>query len=374
MRYGKNAVGTGELEHTRRYGELLNTAVGQKDLEDYATSDLRTLASLARALAARAEQGIASRKPSFPSSLPPQLVLSWLPLRAAVSALRVSSAWRGAAEPLNRIIALRLGLTRPRTDIHWRDVVRTLPSWARSLGPFELVWAVPQGPRTVTNRYNDQNVHFLGRAVRVAPNSVASFRIKMDRNGIHQDACGFAILSTTGEIQTAYQWVNYTDEAYTFDHPSLAGKVETFHVESEEHPDARLWGQGDELSISVWNKAPRIHALLEHVDRVDRTVHERGTWYVTVQEENEIDVARSCPALAGFQDIIVAPIVRLYSGSAATLIRPPKDPVRPRDSWRPAVGESASALCYNRGPWGSRHRRTRESPDTDFLLGDFYLD
>ena len=42
MRYGKNAVGTGELEHTRRYGELLNTAVGQKDLEDYATSDLRT--------------------------------------------------------------------------------------------------------------------------------------------------------------------------------------------------------------------------------------------------------------------------------------------------------------------------------------------
>ena len=137
--------------------------------------------------------------------------------------------------------------------------------------------------------------------------------------------------------------------------------------------DARLWGQGDELSISVWNKAPRIHALLEHVDRVDRTVHERGTWYVTVQEENEIDVARSCPALAGFQDIIVAPIVRLYSGSAATLIRPPKDPVRPRDSWRPAVGESASALCYNRGPWGSRHRRTRESPDTDSLLGDFYL-
>ena len=48
--------------------------------------------------------------------------------------------------------------------------------------------------------------------------------------------------------------------------------------------------------------------------------------------------------------------------------------VRPRDSWRPAVGESASALCYNSGPWGSRHRRTRESPDTDFLLGDFYLD
>ena len=94
MRYGKNAVGTGELEHTRRYGELLNTAVGQKDLEDYATSDLRTLASLARALAARAEQGIASRKPSFPSSLPPQLVLSWLPLRAAV--VRPRDSWRPA--------------------------------------------------------------------------------------------------------------------------------------------------------------------------------------------------------------------------------------------------------------------------------------
>ena len=108
-------------------------------------------------------------------------------------------------------------------------------------------------------------------------------------------------------------------------------------------------------------------------DLEDYATSDLGTWYVTVQEENEIDVARSCPALAGFQDIIVAPIVRLYSGSAATLIRPPKDPVRPRDSWRPAVGESASALCYNRGPWGSRHRRTRESPDTDSLLGDFYL-
>ena len=60
--------------------------------------------------------------------------------------------------------------------------------------------------------------------------------------------------------------------------------------------------------------------------------------------------------------------------ATSDLIRPPKDPVRPRDSWRPAVGESASALCYNSGPWGSRHRRTRETPDTDWLLGDFYLD
>ena len=37
-RYGKNVVGQGNLENTRRYGELLNTTVGQKDLDDYSTS------------------------------------------------------------------------------------------------------------------------------------------------------------------------------------------------------------------------------------------------------------------------------------------------------------------------------------------------
>ena len=89
-----------KMAQRKRYDANANvrgTAVGCADLVALTKADLRALAQLARALAARADEEICARRPSFPSSLPPQLVLAWLPLREVGPALRASTAWRGAA-------------------------------------------------------------------------------------------------------------------------------------------------------------------------------------------------------------------------------------------------------------------------------------
>ena len=118
------------MAQRRRYdanANVIMTWVGCADLTfestRFSTADLRALASLARALAARADEEIGARRPSFPSSLPPQLVLAWLPLREVGPALRASSAWRGAASPLFRLLAQSRDLRR-RADTPWGEVVR----------------------------------------------------------------------------------------------------------------------------------------------------------------------------------------------------------------------------------------------------------
>ncbi len=60
----------------------------------------------------------------MPSSLPPQLVMTWLPIRDVASALRVSKEWCGASEPLFQAIAGRHGLQRVE------------PSWRVTVGHF----------------------------------------------------------------------------------------------------------------------------------------------------------------------------------------------------------------------------------------------
>jgi len=119
------------MAQRKRYdadANVIMTRVGCTDLAfestRFSTADLRALASLARALAARAEEEISARRPSFPSSLPPQLVLAWLPLREVGPALRASTAWRGAAEPLFQLLAQSRNLQRERADVPWSEVVR----------------------------------------------------------------------------------------------------------------------------------------------------------------------------------------------------------------------------------------------------------
>ena len=62
------------MAQRKRYeanANVVGTAVGCADLAAFSKADLRALASLARALAARADEEIGARRPSFPSSLPP---------------------------------------------------------------------------------------------------------------------------------------------------------------------------------------------------------------------------------------------------------------------------------------------------------------
>jgi hypothetical protein len=148
------------MEQVPRYSSpaphVLSTTVGQTDLSSFSTPDLRDLSSLASALQARAEQEINARKPPFPSSLPPQLVISWLPLRDVSSALCVSSTWHSTSEAVFQIVAQTRSFVREPANTPWRDVVRfsikqvivltpgqtytTHDELARALGVYDQGW------------------------------------------------------------------------------------------------------------------------------------------------------------------------------------------------------------------------------------------
>ena len=70
-------------------------------------SELGELAATARALAAGAEAEIEARSAPFPASLPPWLVMQWLPLREVAAALRVAWSWRLDSEHYFRVFVER---------------------------------------------------------------------------------------------------------------------------------------------------------------------------------------------------------------------------------------------------------------------------
>lgn len=87
---------------------------GTTGLPNLTKPELRELAAAARALAASAEAEIAARPVVFPASLPPWLVMQWLPLDDVAAALRVASSWRGDAEQYFRIFAEHHSIARLR--------------------------------------------------------------------------------------------------------------------------------------------------------------------------------------------------------------------------------------------------------------------
>ena len=86
--------------------------------------ELRALAATARALAASAEAEIDARPAPFPASLPPWLVMQWLPLPDASAALCVASSWRGDSEQYFRVFAERHCVTRSPSYPSWREAAR----------------------------------------------------------------------------------------------------------------------------------------------------------------------------------------------------------------------------------------------------------
>ena len=96
---------------------------------------------------------------AFPSTLPPQLVISWLPVSDVASTLCASSVWHGESAAVFQIIAQSRGLGRERADVPWSEVVRrskkrvavlnpgkrypTATDLARALGVLDQGW-VPQ--------------------------------------------------------------------------------------------------------------------------------------------------------------------------------------------------------------------------------------
>ena len=91
-----------ELE---RVGRALHA--GALRFPNLSTSGLRDLATLARWLAAVFDAKVEARSAPFPASLPPWLVMQWLPLREVAAALRVAWSWRLDSEHYFRVFVER---------------------------------------------------------------------------------------------------------------------------------------------------------------------------------------------------------------------------------------------------------------------------
>ena len=91
-----------ELE---RVGRALHA--GALRFPNLSTSGLRDLATLARWLAATFDAKVEARSAPFPASLPPWLVMQWLPLCEVAAALRVAWSWRLDCEHYFRVFAER---------------------------------------------------------------------------------------------------------------------------------------------------------------------------------------------------------------------------------------------------------------------------
>ena len=91
-----------ELE---RVGRALHA--GALRFPNLSTSGLRDLAALARWLAATFDAKVEARSAPFPASLPPWLVMQWLPLCEVAAALRVAWSWRLDCEHYFRVFAER---------------------------------------------------------------------------------------------------------------------------------------------------------------------------------------------------------------------------------------------------------------------------
>ena len=91
-----------ELE---RVGRALHA--GALRFPNLSTSGLRDLATLARWLAAMFDAKVEARSAPFPASLPPWLVMQWLPLREVAAALRVAWSWRLDSEHYFRVFVER---------------------------------------------------------------------------------------------------------------------------------------------------------------------------------------------------------------------------------------------------------------------------
>ena len=135
---------------------------------------------------------------------------------------------------------------------------------------------------------------------------MARFRVQMKKEELRTtDGCGFALLSGSGAIKRAYVW-NSNGNDYTGIGSPLLGRIETFSFKNKRIKS------GQTLLVSVWNVPPyHFHATLERVE-------EDGSLSEIATERN-----RALYALDDTDDedapFVLAPLVRLFTGSSATL-------------------------------------------------------
>ena len=333
-------------------------AASRCDLDAYSKPQLRQLVAKAHELAARATNEINDRGCAFPARLAP-LVTQWLPLEDVGAALSSSKQWRATSEWAFQLVAARRGVAGA-AGVPWRDVVKAdaAPRWTGEVDPDTGrigILRPDSGDSTgtratmmrgavITGGYSDDN-DIMARGTPLRVGRRRAWRLHMTRSDNIVDAVGFVITDPAQrEILLAYH-VNSSGCTYNEGY-QWQREIRLFDDDDEED----LWAEDATLELSVELTGEKFQRELAVVlsDAEGRGIV-GGTidasWTNDFFRGQFMDFARRCgwtDFRVALEDLYVAPFVRIYDESTATVLRAtsPANASPPRFSFPAGIGEA----------------------------------
>ena len=320
-------------------------AASRCDLDAYSKPQLRMLVAKAHELVERATNEIDARGCAFPARLAP-LVTQWLPLEDVGAALSSSKPWRATSEWAFQLVAARRGVAGA-AGVPWRDVVRAAaaPRWTGevldrdtghivALGPDGAPDGQPTDGRELTMRgakitggYDECDSYLVARGTPLRLGRRRAWRLHLTRSteGHIVDAVGFVITDPAQrEILLEYH-VNSDGGEYDRNDNQWSREIRLL----DDDDEGGLWAEDAQLELSVELTGEKFQRELAVVlsDADGRGVA-GGTidvaWTTDLFRSQFMDFARRCgwnDFRVALEDLCVAPFVRIYHDSTATVSR-----------------------------------------------------
>mmetsp|Transcript_8563 Transcript_8563/g.25579 ORF Transcript_8563/g.25579 Transcript_8563/m.25579 type:complete len:315 (+) Transcript_8563:336-1280(+) len=304
----------------------LRTALEQPGFDDLPRGDLFALTRACRDVVARGEAAL-KRRAKFPTRIGPELVLRYLALPDVSSALRASTAWSKSTDAAFHAIADDKALTRSSPEESWRDLVQASVSlrWVAagdhaddespvpcSRGRFSSTYGhLSLGGPSVTIEHPGRDTYVLGRGLPIscAQNCAQNWRLEMSKEWDVTDGFGFAIIHTRAadsfQVQSAIIW-NSSGEIYMDGRPG---------------PEIN-WLTQRSLDEEVYEDNAKLEIRVRNFRFLDSILHVE-LWRIGTDgsESDTPERLDSTQIVVGRQDLVIAPFVRIYEGSTATLSR-----------------------------------------------------
>ena len=332
-------------------------AASRVDLDAYSKPQLRLLMAKAQELVERATNEINDRGCAFPARLAP-LVTQWLPLEDVGAALSSSKQWRATSEWAFQLVAARSNVAGA-AGVPWRDVVKAdaAPRWTGEVDPDTGrigILRPDSGDSTgtratmmrgavITGGYSDDN-DIMARGTPLRVGRRRAWRLHMTRSDNIVDAVGFVITDPAQrEILLAYH-VNSSGCTYNEGY-QWQREIRLF----DDDDEGELWAEDATLELSVELTGEKFQRELAVVlsDAEGRGIV-GGTidasWTNDFFRGQFMDFARRCgwtDFRVALEDLYVAPFVRIYDESTATVLRAtsPANASPPRFSFPAGTGE-----------------------------------
>ena len=314
-------------------------AASRCDLDAYSKPQLRLLAAKAHELAARATNEIDARGCAFPARLAP-LVTQWLSLEDVGAALSSSKPWRATSEWAFQLVAARRGVAGA-AGVPWRDVVRAAaaPRWTGEVDPDNDTGRIgilrpDSGDETgirattmrgakITGGYDFDNF-LVARGTPLRLGRRRAWRLHMTRSDTIVDAVGFVITDPAQrEILLTY-YVNSNGSVYNQEGPPWMREIAPL-----DDDEGDLWAEDATLEMSVELTGEKFQRELAVV-LSDADGHGIVGGTIVVSWTNDLfrsqfmDFAARCgwtDFRVALEDLCVAPFVRIYDDSTATVSR-----------------------------------------------------